>query len=303
MSRHVIAILNPAAGQDQAVLATLSDVLGSADVEWEARVTTGEHDAERFAREAHEGGADLVLAYGGDGTVSAVAAPLAGTKTPLGILPGGTGNAVAQELGIPLGLREALEFAVDPASPIDPIDCLRVGERCFLLRVGVGADARMVFGAPREAKDRLGWLAYLVSALGEVREPVRARYVLELDESRVEVEALTLIFANVGRLGRGAMSLAEDVDPADGWMDVFAIRDADAASIVTVGAALLGISSPAETEEAEQGPLSRWRARRARVRATPEQDVHGDGEMIGTTPIEIELQPSAVRVVRPRLDP
>lgn len=303
MSRRVVAILNPSAGKDEPVLSTLSDVLGAADLEWEARVTTGPEDAGRFALEAHEEGADLVLAYGGDGTVSAVATPLAGTSTPLGILPGGTGNSVAQELGIPLDLRAALEFTIDPGSPIQPIDCLRMGEQRFLLRVGVGADARMVFEAPREAKDRLGWLAYLLSALEQIRQPVRARYQLVLDGTELEVEALTVILANVGRVGRGGMRLAEDVDPADGFLDVFAIRDADAASVLAVGATMLGISAPPEWNALEeQAPLCRWRVKRASVVAEPDQEVHGDGEVLGTTPIEVELEASKIRVVRPILE-
>lgn len=298
--RRITAILNPAAGKNEAVLSTLSDVLAPMGVEWEACVTTGEGDAERFALKACDDGADLVLAYGGDGTVSAVASSLAGSSTPLGILPGGTGNVIAQELGIPIDLQAAIEFAVAEDSRAIPIDCLRIKQRRSLLRVGIGADARMIFGAPREAKDRLGWLAYLTSALAQIREPSMAHYRLELDGALVEMEALTVIFANIGRMGRGGMRLAEDVDPADGVMDVFAIRDADAASVVAVGATLLGISAPMDwLEQQEQAPLYRWQAKRATVHAEPAQKVHGDGEVFASTPIEIELEESALHVIRP----
>ncbi len=298
MGKHVVAILNPASGSDEPVLATLSDVLGPSGVDWEARVTTGPDDARTFAEEARKQGADLVLAYGGDGTVSDVATALAGGESPMAILPGGTGNAVAQELGIPGDLRAALDLALDPDAVVQPIDCVRVRDRCCLLRVGIGADARMIEGANREAKDRLGWFAYLVSALAQVRDPKPSTYRLDLDGSELELEALSIVLANIGRMGRAGMRFAEDVDPCDGLMDVFVIRDASPASVATVGASLLGLTVPTE-ESDEPGPYSRWRARRVQVEARPAQEVHVDGDLLGETPLDVRVEPAVLRILVP----
>jgi len=305
VSRRVVVVVNPSAGKDEPILNVLSDVLGSEergdDFEWDVRVTTCAEDAPRFAREAREAGAWRVLAYGGDGTVSAVADALAGGETALGILPGGTGNAVAQDLGVPLELRDAVLLAVDPGARVEAIDCLRVGPpesgRRFLLRLGIGADAGMIDGASREAKDRLGWLAYLVSAWDQMVHHDPAQYTVELDGRKVEFEALAVICANIGRIGRGGITIAQSVDPTDGEMDVFAIRDANPASILAVGASVLGLAEPGDLDP--DAPLVRWRARRVKISSEPARDVQGDGEPFGTTPLDIELEPAAVRLVLP----
>lgn len=306
--RRVVVIINPASGKDQPVLATLSDALGEAGRKWAARVTTGEGDALRYACEARDGGAERVLVYGGDGTVSAVASGLAGGDSVLAILPGGTGNAVAQELGIPTDLRAAVALALDPEARVAPVDALRVGDRRFLLRIGIGADALAVTGADREAKDRLGWLAYLSSALERVSEVELARFELDIDGRQVTLSACALILANIGRMGRAGMHLSHDIDPLDGMMDVLVVRGVDAASLLSVGASMVGITGatelpeglPGEQEaELEDARLYHWRARRVSVRAEPDQPVHGDGDEIECTPLEVELEEGAVRLVLP----
>lgn len=299
--RRVVAILNPAAGQGEPVLSTLNQALDRPELEWEARVTTAADDARRFAREAAEAGADLVLAYGGDGTQSEVATGLAGSGVPLAILPGGTGNSVGQELGIPTDLAAALELALDPRSEVRELDALRRGERLYLLRLGVRADARAVAGADREAKDKRGWFAYLSSALSRLDEVRAVPYRIELDGRAVELEACTVIVANVSRMGRGGMHLAHEVDPRDGLADVLVVRDLDAASTLAVGASMLGLTGPEEVPDGcAEGPFHHWRARRVRIEPDPPQPVHGDGDPIEGSPVEVALVPAAVRVVLPR---
>lgn len=300
MEREVVTIINPASGRDEPVLAALSDAFGRADLRWEPRVTTGEGDARRFAEEAREAGAERVVVYGGDGTVSAVASALVDAETELAILPGGTGNAFAQEIGVPGELEAAIALALDPSAESRAYDCLGLGERCFLLRVGIGADARVMEQADRERKDRLGWLAYLISALEQLRDPRPASYTLELDGERLELDAVSVVLANVGRIGRGNLRIAEDIDPTDGWMDVFAIRDVRATTLASLGASALGIRPISEgLGSVEAEPVRRWRARRASVSASPERGIHGDGETLGSTPLDVRVLPGALRVVTP----
>lgn len=301
---RVVTIINPAAGKAEPVLSTLSDAFGAASVDWDVRVTTGAGDAERFASAALAEGVDRIAAYGGDGTISAIASCLAGTGIPLAILPGGTGNAVAQEFQIPLRLEDAVSLATDPTALVTPMDCMRYDEQRSILRLGIGADARMILSADREAKNSFGWFAYLAAAVQEVRHSKRARYQINLDERELEFDALTLIVANVGRLGRAGMRLAPNVDPTDGLLDVFAIRSGGFSSALNVGAQLLGLdaSDPADvpTTANQDKPIAHWRAQHVRVACDPQQSVQGDGDPVGETPLEVAVEPAAIHVIRPR---
>ena len=95
MSKRVQVIINPTAGQDQAILGTLNRVFHDADITWDVSITNKAGDARRFARAAVEAGVDIVAAYGGDGTVMEVATGLIGSTVPLAIFPGGTANVMS----------------------------------------------------------------------------------------------------------------------------------------------------------------------------------------------------------------
>ena len=103
---HVV--INPAAGQDEPILNVLNDVFHPAGVDWDISLTHKSGDATRLAAEAAALGVDLVAAYGGDGTQMEVANGLLGTGVPQAILPGGTGNAMAHDLGIGIKLQVAV---------------------------------------------------------------------------------------------------------------------------------------------------------------------------------------------------
>lgn len=292
---------NPAAGQEQPVLGPLNDVWGPAGVRWTVSVTLRDGDAETQAREAAGRGCDVVCVFGGDGTVSAVATGLLESGVPMGILPGGTGNAAAQELGIPTDLREAAALAVRPDACIRRVDVLRFGERVALLRVGVGFDARTVTGATRELKDQIGWFAYPLAALRELGRAAPSPLVLELDDECIETDAFAVVVANVGRMGRGGARFPGRVDPFDGRADVYVLRSMDLGALVTVAARMLRLSEQeAESEEHDTDPLWHRTARHVRV-SSPEValPVHADGDPAGETPLALETLPGALELVLP----
>ena len=108
----VHVVINPAAGKDEPIMNVLNDVFHPAGVDWDISITHKSGDGTRLAAEAAASGVDLVAAYGGDGTQMEIANGLLGTGVPQAILPGGTGNAMAHDLGISLNLREAAELIV-----------------------------------------------------------------------------------------------------------------------------------------------------------------------------------------------
>ena len=116
--------------------------------------TTREDSGTRMTARAVAQGVDLVVCCGGDGSVRAVAAALAGTGVPLGVLPTGTGNLLARNLGIPRDLEAAVDVALGGRERT--LDLGAVGDRRFVVMAGVGFDAAMIADAPAALKDRLG---------------------------------------------------------------------------------------------------------------------------------------------------
>jgi diacylglycerol kinase (ATP) len=292
MARCIHVIINPAAGQDRPILHTLNRAFHPAGVDWEVRVTKRAGDARRHAQEALAAGVDAVAVYGGDGTVMEVAAALIGTDVPLAIFPGGTANVISTELGIPSDLAEACALVCSEAGYIRPIDVGQIGDQYFLIRVGMGFEAHMVAGADRLLKDRLGPIAYLVSALQALKEPLFAHYQLTLDGQEVAIDGMTCIVANAGSFGAVPLSLAPTIDVADGLLDVVVVNKGDLPALVSVAASIV-----AGNEDAE--PLQHWRAREVIVAADPPQTVQVDGEVWGETPITVRVVPQAVRVIVP----
>lgn len=290
---RVQVIINPAAGQDRPILGPLNTVFHQAGVDWDVSITKAAGDALRQTREAVAAGVNAVAVYGGDGTVTEVASGLIGTDVPLAIFPGGTANVMSLELGIPSDLAEAIALVCSGEHEIRRVDMGQVGDRNFLLRVGVGVEADMVVGADREAKDRLGWLAYVVSGLNALREPQLVQYQLTLDGKQVEKQGLTCIITNAGNLGLAGFSLSPIIDIGDGLLDVIIINQADLASLLSVAASVVtGAEQPRSVEH--------WQVREVSVVANPPQSVEGDGEDLGQTPIEIKVLPQAVSIIVPR---
>jgi diacylglycerol kinase family enzyme len=180
------------------------------------------------AREALDAGAELVVAVGGDGTVRAIAAELAGTGIPLAIIPMGTGNLFARNLDLPMGdTARSLLIALEGDNASIDVGWLDLdrGPRAqderhiFLVIAGTGLDAEMVAGADERLKRRLGWVAYFFAALKHLSSR-RMTVSVSVDGSpEVTAQMRTVLFANVGKLPGGLM-LVPDASAEDGWMDV-----------------------------------------------------------------------------------
>ncbi len=181
--RNVHVIINPASGNDEPMLNIINDVFGQYEIAWDARVTHGPGEAAELARRAAEAGCDLVVSYGGDGTLMEVVNGLMGTDMPIGILPGGTGNAVAAELGIPPTTADALRIIATSATR-RRLDVGLMNQRYFLLRAYTGFPED--YTATREMKDRYGSLAYPLSALRFLKNYPPARFRIEVDDEVFE---------------------------------------------------------------------------------------------------------------------
>src|SRR6476469_6920612 len=164
----------------KAIVARICAESGWADATWIE--TTAEETGEKQAREAVEAGADVVASLGGDGTVRAVATALVGTDVALGLLPAGTGNLLARNLGLPIDtLEEAAEALVSggerrvdvgavrlgDSGPVGPgtSEGVEDGEEVFLVMCGLGLDGEVMAGTNEKIKGVIGWPAYILSGL------------------------------------------------------------------------------------------------------------------------------------------
>ncbi len=285
-------IINPAAGQVVPDLRHMNRIIHDADMEWELEITNTFGDGARIASRAVANGACLVAACGGDGTLMDVAAGLLGSDVPMAVLPSGTGNVVSKELNIPQDLQTAVRLMVDPHAETRVFDMGYCEHHLFLLRLGVGLEAEIVRRSDREAKDRLGVLAYGAAILQTWGQTPTAHYQLTLDGEEVETDGLAVMIANAGALGVPGLALPAHVKVDDGLLDVFVIRRSDLQGIAAVVQTLAGAQPPREE-------IPHWQVKEVSVRSDPVQDVEADGESLGQTPVSVRVLPSALRVIAP----
>ena len=222
--KKVAVILNPIKiddlGQFRMMLETLAKDSGFASTAWWE--TTVEDTGYGMAHQAAVSGCDLVVAIGGDGTIRAVCEELAGTGIPVGIVPAGTGNLLARNLDIPLYLRSAVDVALngqDRAIDMVEVSGDKMEDATFLVMAGLGFDAAIMEGVNEDIKAKVGWLAYVWSALKSLMFPA-VRVEVSVDgEPFTRHRARTLVIGNVGFLQAG-MPLIPDAAIDDGKLDV-----------------------------------------------------------------------------------
>lgn len=293
MGQRIRVIINPAAGQDKSVLGVLNSVFHPAEVEWDVAITLKAGDAQRFAQQALEDKVDVVAVYGGDGTVAEVASGLIGSDMPLAIFPGGTANVMSVELGISSDLAEACALACSDERAVVTVDMGQVGDRYFILRVGIGLEAEMVEGADRTLKDKVGALAYALSGLKAINDTPISQYRLTLDGETIESEGVCCLICNSSNLGQQGISLAENASVRDGKLDVFVLRQADLSSLLSA------VREVIQGDDAKSHTLQHWQVREVKVEAEPFQEVQADGEVLGQTPLEARVIPGAVKIIVP----
>lgn len=281
-------IINPASGMGHPVLRTLNKAFGN-DVEWDVSVTHKRGDAHRFAEAAVAAGADMVAAYGGDGTVTEVASVLAGGDVPLAILPGGTGNAVARMLGIPMELEESAALLLQNHQR-RAIDLGRVNNHTFMLRADIGFMAATGAETPREEKDRLGKLAYAISGVQHHALLKPIPYHMTLDGEAVEVQGVMCMIVNTSAVVFGQKPWVKGISPDDGLLDVLVLTRNDPVALGAAASSMV-LGNPT--------PTHHWQVKTAVITTDPPQAMSVDGELVEHSPAHIQVLPKAVKVIVP----
>lgn len=198
------------------VLSTLADEGWPEPSWWE---TTPEDPGAGQAKKAVRDGAEVVFACGGDGTVQSCLSALAGSPAALAIVPTGTGNLLATNLGLPTDTVQAVRIATNGGRR--RIDVGRIDDLCFAVAAGIGFDADLL-DAPEQLKRAVGWPAYVVAAVRHLRDP---HFVAEIrldDAAPLRARTRSVMIANVADL-RGGLTVAPDARDDDGVLDVVVV--------------------------------------------------------------------------------
>jgi len=231
--RQAALVYNPIKVDEKRLRTAVRDLSREAGWEHPAFYPTTVEDAGQAATaQALARGVDVVLVAGGDGTVRAVSEAIANTDVPLAILPSGTGNLLARNLGLPLGdpaemIRAALG---DFRHPID-IGWARVSrangeesEHAFVVLAGIGLDADMIANTRSDLKKSVGWIAYVDGAARSLPRARPFRAVYQIDDGRLHsTKVHSILFANCGTLPAG-IALIPDASITDATLDVAVIQ-------------------------------------------------------------------------------
>jgi len=280
-THQLAVVLNPTKIEDPVVFRSMVE-RGAAAAGWAVAgwyTTTIEDPGRSMAEDAAIAGAELVLVCGGDGTVRTVCAELAGTGVSVGIVPAGTGNLLARNLGIPLQLQAAVEVALrgqDRAIDLVKVSGDGLGDdEHFMVMAGMGFDAAIMEGANEQIKARVGWLAYVVSGLRNLMFPA-VRVDIRLDGGEwTRHRARTVLIGNVGYLQAG-MPLLPDASIDDGVLDVVILHPRRVLSWIPLAVRVL--SRGRRTDEL----INRMTGHTVTVRAHSETPRQLDGDSIGS---------------------
>lgn len=288
-----LLIINPTAGRlrSQPLPEIESAFRDQGRYKLDIHPTTGPGDATAAARQAASEGYELVVAAGGDGSIFEVANGLVGTETALGVVPIGTENVLAREMGVPLQAGPACRYLLDRQPRV--IDTGKLGDQHFVCFAGIGFDAHVAHSLPSARKKRFGALAYFLTSAEKLRpyNSVARRVKLTLDGDKVELDFWILVVSNIRRYGGGLVPAPRAVVD-DGLLDVCVFPKANYLEIMRQMAAT------SRGRHLELPGVRYFQARRIEIETQPAEQIQLDGDAWpGTTPVVIENVPRSLRVL------
>jgi len=303
---RAVVIYNPRSGPRdvQASLTGALEVFREQGWQIDVQRTQQAGDVGRFSAAARQAGYDVVLTAGGDGSLNEAANALAHSEVALGTLPSGTANVWARQIGLPIPAPLYTAHMADTARAlcaglVRPIDLGRTNERYFLLWSGAGLDAYVtskIEPRPPWVK-RWGVMGYGLRAAWHAVQYRGTPMTIRIDDQPVwRGRTLMVLISNI-QLYAGIVRPSPDARVNDGWLDVCIFKGASFAYTAR------HFISIALGQTAQNPQLDNLRGRHIRISAKQPTAVHVDAEPIGVTPIDVQVQPKALRVLVPQTAP
>lgn len=292
MKVKALLIHNPQSGQRDRTNEIAKAVSKLSSAGWQVELATSTYPAqiEQFSRLAVERGNDAVVVAGGDGTLNASIQALAHQPTALGVIPIGTTNVWAKEMGIPLNVNAATDVLLKGERA--QVDLGRANRRYFIFVASAGFDASVTRGVDTKAKRRLGMLAYVIAAIIEALK-LRGEDVNIYADGRVLRQRILMVVAHNVRLYGGVLKMSPDAYADDGLLDIWVFRgQGRLAAIFHIFTILLGLHP-------RDPGTDYYRSARVVIDAKRPLPVQLDGDYFGTTPVAFRVVPSALRIIIP----
>ena len=287
-----VVILNPLAGNLETVR-DWQDRVESIVGDLPVRITSHAGEAEALARRAVEEGFKRVVAAGGDGTVNLVANGIAGRNAVLGILPLGTVNVFAMELGLPSNDLERC-WDIVQSGKVRLVDLPSANGRYFVQLGGIGLDAQAVKETTLAFKRSLGPLSYLISAAHiAARQPPK----LSIESEDAPVREGSFLLVGNGRLYGGPFPFFKQAAVDDGLLDVVMFKRLGFLEIIKYLHDVV-FSSDIRVPEIEY-----FQTRQLRVTSAQDVPMELDGELAGSCPVDFEMHEKALSVLAPSTSP
>ena len=299
-AHRATAIINPEAGSHdvERSVRTIRKGLEEAGLSATIEVTREATDTKRFATKAVADGTDLMVVAGGDGTIMGAVGALANASIPLLPLPLGTWNGLVRMLGAPMSVGDALAMGLRGEAVRIDLGYIPELDRHFLLWAGAGIDAEVMAEAEQNGlKKKWGYWAYLGALADRIGSSRNRRLMLTIDGEERSFDGHTVMAFNVNDLRFAGLQIGPVVDPHDGKMDLTVLTQPGLFG--TLGEMIRVLTSGSRDQSL--GRDGTWlAASRVRIDADPALDVQADGEIVGRTPLTLEILPRALTVMAPR---
>ena len=244
----------------------------------EVRATAARGDAERMARAARAEEFDLVVAAGGDGTINVVVNGLVHSGLPLGVIPLGTANVFASEIGLPTGIQAAASFAA--RAPIVPVHVGHANGRCFSLMAGAGFDALVVAGVDGRLKRLCGKCAYVTESLFRMTAWRSKPYAVTVDGKR---HAAASVIIAKGRYYAGRYVVAPSASLSSPSFQVVLFRKGGRLAVMRYGLALLLDIVPRLPD------VDIVEGQSIEIEGPSGEPVQGDGDIVASLPLRVAV--------------
>lgn len=291
---RILFVVNPVAGLRNAPREAIATEMAAAGVEFEIVETEGKGHGTELAKGARARGWDMVAAVGGDGTMNEVGRGLMGSGVPLGVVPCGSGNALARFLRVPLKPARACKALA--GADFRAFDVGRIGGEIFLSSAGIGLDAEVCARFNRRRANRRGLLRYVMASASAFAAFQPVEVALELGDGTTFRSRPTLLsIANTGHFGNGAR-IAPEALADDGKLDVCVVEPGGAISAVWHSRRLF-------TGSMDRMPgYRRYRTERCRIvcPAPPLFQIDGEDVQAQTATLDVSVEPRALKVAVPR---